>query len=109
MLGLCTVNSFTGLTATTPRKRTPPESDHFVKNQFNCLSFKYCFKFSLVSDHCLNFLNDRDYFVKGKKYDIFFCFLFIVSDREARSIPDGFTCKKTVARVAQKFSSVVQC
>ena len=83
MLGVCTVNSLTGLTATTSRKRTPPESDHFVKNQFNCLSFKYCFKFSLVSDHCLNFLNDRDYFVKGKKYDIFFCFLFIVSDLEA--------------------------
>ena len=83
MRGVCTVNSFTGLTATTSCKRTPPESDHFVKNQFNCFSFINCFKFSLVSDHCLNFLNDLDYFVKGKKYDIFFCFLFIVSDREA--------------------------
>ena len=71
-----TVNS---LLATTLRKRPPPVSDHFVNNHF-FFSVKYCFKNSLVSDHCLNFLRDRPQQFLGQKFDIFFCFLFPVGD-----------------------------
>ena len=72
----------TTLIATTSHKRPPPVSDHFSNNRFVC--FKHCFKNSLVSDHYVNFLNDRDHFL-GQKFDIFFCFLFPVSDHRAWS------------------------
>ena len=54
---------------------------HDVKSMLQsfCFSVKYCFKSSLVSDHHSNFLRDRDHFL-GQKLNIFFCFLFPVSD-----------------------------
>ena len=72
----------TTLIATTSHKRPPPVSDHFSNNRFVC--FKHCFKNSLVNDHYVNFLNDRDHFL-GQKFDIFFYFLFPVSDHRAWS------------------------
>ena len=92
-----TVNS---LIATTSRKRPPPVSDHFVNIRF-CLSVKYCFKNSLVN-HYLNFLNDCDHFLV-QKFDVFFCFLFPVSDHPTGSL---IIVTKTMARIAQKFSFI---
>ena len=92
-----TVNS---LIATTSRKRPPPVSDHFVNIRF-CLSVKYCFKNSLVN-HYLNFLNDCDHFLV-QKFDVFFCFLFPVSDHPTGSL---IIVTKTMARMAQKFSFI---
>ena len=66
------------LVATTSHKRPPPVSDQFVNNDFVSQSKYCCSKSSLVSDHYSNFLSDRDQFL-GQKFDIFFCFLFLVS------------------------------
>ena len=63
--------------ATTSRKRP-------LRKQPFCFSVKYCFKSSLVSDHHSKFLRDRDHFL-GQKFDIFFCFLFPVSDHPTYS------------------------
>ena len=71
-------NTVNSLIATTSRKRPPPVSDPFVNNTFVSQS-KYCSKSPLVSDHYSNFLSDHDQFL-GQKFDIFFCFLFPVSD-----------------------------
>ena len=43
-------------------------------------SVKYCFKNSIVGDHCSNFSSDHDHFL-GQKFYIFFCFLFLISGR----------------------------
>ena len=71
------------LIATTSRKRPPRVSDRFTNNPF-FFSVKNCFKNSLVSDHYLNFQSDSDHFL-GQKFDIFFCFLFPISDQQAWS------------------------
>lgn len=57
--------------------------NHFLNKKF--VSVKYCFKNSLLSDHCLNFLSSSDH-ILGQKSDIFLIwFLFLVSDNPAWS------------------------
>ena len=56
----------------------------------------------LSRNHYLNFLNDRDHFLV-QKFDVFFCFLFPVSDHPTGSL---IIVTKTMARMAQRFSFI---
>ena len=56
----------------------------------------------LSRNHYLNFLNDRDHFLV-QKFDVFFSFLFPVSDHPTGSL---IIVTKTMARMAQRFSFI---
>ena len=56
----------------------------------------------LSRNHYLIFLNYRDHFLV-QKFDVFFCFLFPVSDHPTGSL---IIVTKTMARMAQKFSFI---
>ena len=88
-----------------------PHSDHFSQGTTSRkrLLCKYPVLFvsqilfqKLSRNHYLNFLNDRDQFLV-QKFDVFFCFVFRVSDHPTGSL---IIVIKTMARMAQKFSVV---
>ena len=77
-----TVNS---LMVTTSHKQKPPTSHHLQNNCFGSQS-KCCFKNYLVMDHFYIFSHSLNHFL-GQTFDIFFCFLFLVSDHYVKLLP----------------------
>ena len=100
---LCVAPNYSELSPGTLSKRPLLVSDHLQKatNRFVCQSNTVSKTLSkAITTIYFNFLSDRDHFL-GWKCDIFVCYLF------PRKRPPGmitYDCKKTIARMSQKFS-----
>ena len=87
IMNIYTVNS---LLANTSRRRPPPASDHFVNNR---PAVKY----------------DRDHSL-GQKFDIFFCFLFPVSEQPRELLEINYSDVKNAKFSFSDFSLfVIEC